>query len=323
MHALCECGGMVVVENGFRVCTSCGRTTGRHLETHMTSYGSTSLYFPVGYSRKSRFEKKVLGALRRLSAHTIDENLMAYLKERNIQTPEQLMHGIATYPTKGRRPYLYIMYYWVALGFKQPVVLDADMQMLKRDFDHIFFAWERLGFPNPKFPYSYTFTKLAGQRKYSQGMRDLIPFVRQLRCPTRRSRYDRLFKICQAFDFKKIVFREKQMESHKCESECESKCESKCDDDEVQYPATEIISHEKVVYPKVKDVRECRNVYQSQADVQRAFDTGTFDVAKTMSIDKDGKFYFLQWSKTPSGPTDEFKRNQQKLTELLKQQALI
>jgi hypothetical protein len=288
------------------------------------------MYFPIRYSRKSRFEKKVLGALRRLSAHKIDEDLMAYLLDRNIETPEQLMHGIATHPTKGRRPYLYIMYYWVALGFKQPVVTDADMEMLKRDFDHIFFAWERLGFPNPKFPYSFTFTKLVtGEEKYSQAMRDLVPFVRQLRCPVRRSRYDRLFKICQRFDFRKIVFRDKKMAS--TSSKCDESNESKVDENEVEieYPATEIIAHEKVVYPKVKDVRECRNVYQTQAEVQRAFDTGTFDVAKTMSIDRDGKFYFLQWDaccnelSAAKREDEEFKRNHEKLAELLKAQSLM
>ena len=313
---MCDCGGTMIVENGFRVCTACGKTTGRHLETRLTAYSSNSLYFPTGYSRKSRFEKKVLGALRRLSAHKIDEELMAYLKPRNIQTPEQLMHGIATYPTDGRRPYLYIMFYWVSLGFKQPVVTDNDMELLKRDFDQIFFAWERLGFPNPKFPYAYLFAKLVtGQNKYSQGIRDLVPFVRQLRCQTRRKRYDRLFAICRNFDFKKIIYKEEKMEEKFDECEIE--------DDDTKYPETEVISHEKVVYPNTKEVRECRNVYQSHAEVQKAFKDGTFDVAKTMTIDADGKFYFLQWTNKPKHQDDEFKRNQDKLTELLKQQALL
>ena len=299
----------MVVDNGFNVCTFCGMTMGRHLETRLTAYSSNSLYFPTGYSRRSRFEKKVLGALRRLSSHKIDEGLMEYLKDRNIETPEQLLHGIGTYPTKGRRPYLYVMYYWVALGFKQPVVSDADMQMLKRDFDQLFFAWERLGFKNPKFPYAYTFSKLVmTQKKYSDGIRELVPFVRQLRCPIRRSRYDRLFEICRRFDFKKIIYKEEM--------------EEKFDETEIEYPATEIISHEKVVYPNKKDVRECRNVYQTTEEVQRAFKEGNFDVAKTMTIDKDGKFYFLQWKNTSTND-DVFKQNQEKLTELLKKQSLL
>ena len=312
---MCDCGGLMISENGFRVCTSCGRTTGRHLETSLTSYSSNSLYFPTTYSRKSRFEKKVLGALRRLTSHKIDEDLMKFLKPRNIETPEQLLHGIGCFPTKGRRPYLYIMYYWVSLGFKQPMVTDRDMELLKRDFDHIYFAWERLGFENPKFPYAYIFTKLVtGQEKYSQGMRDLVHFVRQLRCQTRRARYDRLFEICKAFDFKKIVYRQEKMN-----------VEEKVDENEIEieYPATEVISHEKVVYPNVKQARECRGVYQSQAEVAQAFKDGTFDVAKTMSIDKDGKFYFLSWKQPSTTEDAEFKRNQEKLTEMLKAQSLL
>ena len=98
--------------------------------------------------------------------------------------------------------------------------------------------------------------------------------------------------------------------------------EEKFDETEIEYPATEVISHEKVVYPNKKDVRECRNVYQTTEEVQRAFKEGNFDVAKTMTIDKDGKFYFLQWKNTSTND-DVFKHNQEKLTELLKKQALL
>ena len=45
--------------------------------------------------------------------------------------------------------------------------VDADMEMLKRDFDQIFFAWERLGFANPNFPYAYTFDKLVKQNRWT------------------------------------------------------------------------------------------------------------------------------------------------------------
>ena len=88
------CCGNVVTENGFRVCTSCGRCLGRLLETTLTAYNQATPYFPVGYSRKSRFEKKVLGALRRMSAHKMDERLMEYLRTRDIQTPQELLQEI-------------------------------------------------------------------------------------------------------------------------------------------------------------------------------------------------------------------------------------
>jgi len=311
------CCGDIVTDEGFDICTGCGRTLGRHLETRLVAYAQGALYFPRGYSRKSRFEKKVLGALRRLSVHKVEVELMDYLKTRDIQTPQQLLREIGQYPTDGRRPYIYIMYYWVGLGFKQPMILERDMDILKREFDQLFFAWERLGFPNPKFPYSYTFKKLVlGQKKYSQGMRDLVPFVRTLRCPRRRERYDRLFAICREFDFKKIIYKETQMDK--------TDMEEKIDEMEIEYPATEVYAHERVAqsHRHTMSPYDCRNMYKTQAEVQHAFKTGTFDVAKTMHIGKDGKFYFLEWKNQTQTDT-LFKRNQMKLTEMLKDQALL
>jgi hypothetical protein len=289
-----ECCGEIVRDNGFNVCFNCGRTFGRFLETRLQAYGRASHYFPRGYSRKSRFEKKVLGALRRLSTHKVDAELMEYLRCRSppIETPQQLLAEIGRYPTQGRRPYIFIMYYWVALGFKQPMVTERDMNMLKREFDHIFFAWERLGFPNPKFPYAYTFKRMVlGETKYSKGMHDLVPFVRTLRCCKRRARYDRLFGICKAFDFKEIHFRKKEMH-----------CETKCAADEkpgrtggIRYPRTEVYAHEVSERPRMFSPFDCKGVYKTKEDVAVAFADGTFDVAKTMHIAPDGKFYFLSW----------------------------
>ncbi len=282
-----KCCGEIIMENGFNVCIDCGRTFGRCLETRLTAYGTASHYFPRGYSRKSRFEKKVLGALRRLSTHKVDAELMDYLRCRNIKTPQQLLADIGGYPTKGRRPYIFIMYYWVALGFKQPMVTERDMDTLKRDFDHLFFAWERLGFPNPKFPYAYTFKRLViGQKKYSKGMHDLVPFVRTLRCCKRRERYDRLFGICRAFDFKEIHFRKKEMH-------CETKCVA--DEKPIVYPRTEVYAHEVSERPRMFSPFDCKRVYKTKEDVAAAFADGSFDVAKTMYIAPDGKFYFLSW----------------------------
>jgi len=302
------CCGRVLVENGFRVCTECGRGIGRHLETSLTAFDQSSLYFPHGYSRKSRFEKKVLGALRCISAHKVDEQLMKYLRTRNVTTPQELLHEMSKYPTSMRRPYIYIMYYWKALGFKQPVVCERDMDILKREFDHIFFAWERLSFENPKFPYAYTFQKLVtGQLKYSNGMRALVPFVRTLRCKKRRKRYDRLFAICREFDFKKIVFKQKQM------------------DPEIEYPKTIAYAHEVVSKPHQINVYDVKRVYKTQTEVDDAFRNKTFDASKTMHIGADGKFYFLQWQETNlvkrTIRDEQFETQQKKLEEMLREQA--
>ena len=320
------CCGDVINENGFRICTGCGRTLSRHLETSLRAYNQGAHYFPVGYSRKSRFEKKVLGALRCISAHKVNVQLMDYLRTREIDTPKKLLSEIAKYPTKGgRRPYIYVMYYWKALGFKQPVVLEKDMDLLKREFDQIFFAWERLGFTNPKFPYSYTFKKLVtGQTKYSQGMRDLVPFVRTLRCQKRRKRYDRLFEICREFDFKKIVYKQRQMETIH-----EEKIDEMEIDAETVYPETIVYAHEVTKNPNIISPYDVKRVYKTQEEVQRAFTEGTFDVSKTMHIGPDGKFYFLQWQKEQKDKKEEesrkkeFQEQQRKLDELLKAQSCL
>lgn len=311
-----ECCGSVEVDNGFRICTSCGKCLGRHLETSLTSFNHGSLYFPTGYSRKSRFEKKVLGALRCMSAHKVDEDLMSWLEARKITTPQQLLQEMSRFPTNGRRPYIYVMYYWKALGFQQPVVLAQDMEYLKREFDHIFFAWERLGFENPKFPYSFTFRKLVtGNPKYSQGMRDLVPFVRKLRCHKRRKRYNRLFAICHEFDFKKIVYKQKQMDE---------KMDEKIDENEVEdYPATIVYAHEVTKTPHTKSVYECRGVYKTKQDVADAFKNDEFDPAKTMHIAPDGTFYFLQWKEESKKKDKEFERNRAKLEEMLREQSKL
>ncbi len=289
------------------------------------AYGNGSLYFPTRYSRRSRFEKKVLGALRCISAHKVEVPLMAYLQKRKIKTPRDLLLEIARYPTKGRRPYIFCMYYWKALGFKQPIVLEQDMDILKREFDQVFFAWERLGFPNPKFPYSFTFQKLVdGKLKYSQGMRDLVPFVRTLRCKKRRKRYDRLFAICREFDFKNIIYKEEQMD------EKLEQMEEKIDEmevDEITYPETIVYAHEVVSNPNVMNVYDCKKVYKTKQEVAEAFRTGTFDVAKTMHIAPDGKFYFLEWKETAlkeiKTRDEAYEEQQRRLNDLLEKQAAL
>jgi len=295
-------------KNGFQICSGCGKTFTRFFETKIMSFSQSNLYFPKGYSRKSRFEKKVLGALRCLNSHKVDEKLMAFLKTKNIETPQQLLKEIGRFRTKGRRPYMFSMYYWKALGKTQPIVLEKDMELLKKDFDQIFFAWERLNFKNPKFPYNYTFKKIVtGNKKYSLGLRALVPFVRNLRCVKRRERYDRLFELCNNFDFKQIHFKQINMEK-------------------INYPETTIYLREKCQNQRIISANEMRNVYQTSEEVASAIKNKTFDVAKTMTIGKDGKFYFLQYPSQlePLPEKTQFQKEaMKKLDDLLKKQSLL
>ena len=43
----------------------------------------------------------------------------------------------------------------------------------------------------------------------------------------------------------------------------------------------------------VMDVRDARGVYKSWAEVQAAVKDGTYDIRKTMYVDKRGKVFYL------------------------------
>ena len=177
------CNEIIDEADGYMYCTKCGRLISQSLETSSTSYNQSSYFMPRGYTRRSRFVKKVLGSLRLRATHKIDETLVKYLKEQNIKTPTELLGAIAKYPAKGRRPYQFSMFYWKALGFPVPRCTDQDVDLLVREFDNILFAWERFRFKRPKFPYSFLFRKLvAAGTQYSTGIKQFIPFVRKLRC---------------------------------------------------------------------------------------------------------------------------------------------
>ena len=280
MHLSRCCRFDVVSENGFILCMNCGKIQSPALETSCTSYNHSSYYMVKSYSRKSRFEKKVLGLLRCLANHKIDADLMIFLKPKNIKTAQTLLSEISRYPTKGRRPYSAIMYYWKALGHRQPTCTDDDVRQLGRDFDHIFFAWERLGFPNPKFPYPYLFAKIVGTRtSYSRGIRQMVRFVRHLRCKKRRARYDELFGKCKTFEYKNISITPANMDEKK----------------DIEYPE-QSISREVVYRPKRMSPYDVKGVYKTAKEMNDAVKRDDFQIAKTMTVLPNGEFYFLTYA---------------------------
>lgn len=278
--SVCCCSG-IISESGYRVCINCGTVLYQALETANVSFNQSTFYMARGYSRKTRFVKKVLGSLRCLATHNADPDLMIFLRTRKIKTPQDLLGEISLYPTAGRRPYCYAMYYWVALGFERPICTDEDVRQLTRDFDHIFFAWERLGFQNPKFPYSYTFAKIVtSSKKYSPGMKKMVPFVRYLRCVKRRARYSKLFKLCLKFDYKDVSHRQRKMDE-------------KIDSSEVDLSQGQTMTRYKNHRQKRLSPYDVRGVYKTAQEVNDAKKRGDFDIAKTMHCDRNGDFFFL------------------------------
>ena len=278
------CGRPCVAEDGFAVCTSCGKIASRHLETSATCFSQSCYFVPMGYTRKARFVKKVLGALQMMASHNVIPRLMRYLKKQNINSPVDLLNAISVFPTKGRRPYSYAMYYWKALGHEVPQCTDADVRLLTHEFDEIFFAWERLKLKRPKFPYAYLFRKLVQSNAlYSDGARKLVPFMRALRCSKRRQRYDRLFLLCKDFEYKKI--------DHILET-----MEEKIDENEIEYPEQEV-TREVVTRKKYLSPFDVKNVYKTKGEMDRAVRRGDFNIGKTMHMAPNGDFYFLAFDK--------------------------
>ena len=210
MHLKTEicCTEPVAIRDGFLVCLECGKMKRHHLDTRMTSYNQCFGYVKPAYSRKNRFEKKLIASLRCLAHYNIDTGLLNHLKKFNIETPEKLLVGIAQYPkTKPRKPYMYATYYWVALGKHIPSMTANDIRLLHQTFDQIFFAWNRLHVRGPQFPYAYLMRKIvADSHEFSDNIRYLMRFLRVLRCRSRRLRYDRLFDTCKKLNLENVTY---------------------------------------------------------------------------------------------------------------------
>ena len=99
---------------------------------------------------------------------------------------------------------MHVVHYWKALGKPVPNVSAFEIEKLLRDFDNILFAWRRLNFQNPQFPYTYLMVQIVSRMsRYSPAMHQLIKFLRVLKCKKRRKRYDDLFNKCLCLAQKK------------------------------------------------------------------------------------------------------------------------
>ena len=189
-------------------CSTCGIATRRVCDTTYTSFNQSYGVLKGPYSRKSRFEKKVLASLRCNVNYVVDEDILKYLQSKVIESPQDLLFHISKYkmPKGNRRPYIYVMYYWRALKHDVPTITERDLFCLREDFDQIFFAWERKNFQPPLFPYAFLLRRIVshGGDRYSDGMHKMTQFVRTLRCKERLKRYENLFQQCINFDYENV-----------------------------------------------------------------------------------------------------------------------
>lgn len=282
------CKTAEILEDGYYFCTKCGGLLRQDLRTCHTSYNQSTYFVSKGYSRRSRFVKKVLGSLRLMASHAVDEGLFEFLLKQKIDTPMDLLSCISKYPSKNRRPYSFAMYYWSALGKKVPRCTEQDIKMLVFQFDNIMFAWNRLGMKRPCFPYAFLFTKLVEHGDlYSAGLKQFPMFLRKLRCEKRRARYEKLFKKCINFDFTKIY-----------EIYDKSKMEQKIDENEVEVEdKSEIVCREIIHNKKTMSPYDAKGIYKTQAEIDTAIANGTFRIEKTIHVDKNGTIFFLVYDK--------------------------
>ena len=135
----CDCE--LVSDMGYMTCIECGKQSTQHLETNSCSFTHKPKdMMSRSYSRKSRFFKKCLRMLRCRMNYRVDDNLVKFLKTKEIETPEKLFLEMSLFPCKKRRPFDAIMFYWTALGKSPPQCTEEDIKQLKLDFDNIFFC---------------------------------------------------------------------------------------------------------------------------------------------------------------------------------------
>ncbi len=203
-----KCNGKLVEDFGMLFCGTCGIGTRKICDARLTAFNQSYGVLKGPYSRKSRFEKKLLASLRCNVNYVVDEDILKYLQSKRIENPQDVLFHISKYKVaRGkRRPYLYVMYYWRALGREVPTLTDRDLFCLREDFDKIYFAWERKKFPPPLFPYAFLFRRIVshGGDRYSEGLHKMTEFVRTLRCKERLKRYENLFQQCINFDYENV-----------------------------------------------------------------------------------------------------------------------
>ena len=115
-----KCSNPLISDMGMNFCSACGLSAGRVCDTSLTAFSQSHAVLKSSYSRKNRFQKKLLASLRCLVNYTLDEDMLQYLRQDNIQCPSALLKSMSKYPVKSgsRRPYLYVTFYFKIHNFK-------------------------------------------------------------------------------------------------------------------------------------------------------------------------------------------------------------
>ena len=82
------CGAPLETVDGFMLCVTCGKVQQHFCDVNLASFSQS--FYPCApiYSRKTRFEKKLLAALTCKSFYVVNNALVEFLKEQQIKTPE-------------------------------------------------------------------------------------------------------------------------------------------------------------------------------------------------------------------------------------------
>ena len=126
MHAATSscCSEALVNEEGYWMCVACGVIACTAIDTRIISFNQNVGQLRVNYSRKSRFLRKILGALCNKQHHVVDEKLLEHLRVSEYKTPETFLACMASHKCKKRRPYIHCTKYWELLGNAIPRLKD-------------------------------------------------------------------------------------------------------------------------------------------------------------------------------------------------------
>jgi hypothetical protein len=200
LHRCCE-NAAHVLDNGYITCVSCGCVHIRELDVANTAFGHTPSRLKTNYTRSGRFATKIIGSLLKRHHHNMDESLLATLRARaaDLKTPEDLLLAISRWEGKGRKPYIFAVRYWEALGRTMRVISDKEERFICNVFGEIFFAAERLEIEGPRFPMTTLLQLIVEEFEMSPEAIFMIRFTKRLRCQFRQARYTANFKRCISY----------------------------------------------------------------------------------------------------------------------------
>jgi hypothetical protein len=184
---MCECLNVFRTTYNTYVCELCGVETSTPLEIYQRVAPRNMAPFPVGYSRSKRFTKILDGVLYPTPS-SADQKMLAFLENHRIDSIEHLLKTMKKSPTRDKR---YVSLHCFAKlfvkNYKAPPRLNYfdKRKCILNEFEHILFGHQRYCAHEQFFNYNWLICVLL--EKF--GMKNLVVYVKNLRCCHRKDFY--------------------------------------------------------------------------------------------------------------------------------------